>query len=344
MKFNNTDLGKMFEELKTASTLYAPSKYWEELNAIHVKHLAQHGLKHFKRSLNKDYFDWGPTGIVPYQLGPVLSEISKGNVSPFFKSKFIEEESSWKPFYKFQFFSKLIYRIYVAYMYDYITRIDNLGILKKISEPKIGSPLLIKYRNQYMSQNVCSSVQELYSITQHVDINKKLDIVELGAGYGRLAYVFLNSLPKVTYCIIDIPPALYMSQEYLKEVFPKETFFFFRHFNNFKEIEKDFLKARIRFLLPQQIELLPQDIFDVFVNISSFHEMRRDQIKNYIEQAGRISRSFFYFKQWKRSFAKDNDFMKQDEYLIPKKWEKIYHHSDPIHSLFFEALYKIKKT
>lgn len=254
----------------------------------------------------------------------------------------MENKEFWKPFYKFQFLSKQIYKIYVAYMYDYVSRIDYLGILKKVIEPRFGSPLLIEYRNRIISQNVCNSTQEFYSIVQEINIAKKMEIIELGAGYGRVAYIFLKTLPKVKYCIVDIPPALYVSQEYLRKIFPKEFFFFFRQFNNFKEIEKDFLDARIRFLLPHQIEYLPKDSFDIFVNISSFHEMRNDQIQNYIKQADRICKGFFYFKQWKKANAQDNNNIKENEYPIPAKWQKIYHHTDPVHSSFFEALYETR--
>src|SRR3989338_11293493 len=112
-KFNDKEFAVMLKELELAQRIYRPSNYWQDLNTEHIKRITLYGIEDFKRSLNKDYFDWGPTGIIPYQLAPIFSEISKGNVLPFIQSKFIEEGSSWKPFYKFQFLSKLIYRIYV---------------------------------------------------------------------------------------------------------------------------------------------------------------------------------------------------------------------------------------
>lgn len=346
MKSKNlhNNLTLMVKELRHAPKLYRPSEYWETLNDRHISHLNKYGIKCFKRSINKEYFDWGPTGIIPYQLAPIFSEIIKGNILPLFQSKFIEEGSSWKPFHQFQFLSKLIYKIYVAYIYDYTTRIDHFNILKKISEPKIGAPLLIKYRNKCISQNLVNSVQEFYSITKQINVKQNLEIAEIGAGYGRLAYVFLKTLPLTNYCIIDIPPALYVSQTYLQKLFPKDSFFFFRHFDNFNDVKEDFTKARIKFLMPHQIPYLPDNLFNIAINISSFHEIRRDQIKNYIQQIDRLTNGYFYFKQWKKSNAKDNDFMREDEYPIPSKWEKIYHHTDPIHSLFFEALYKTRKS
>src|SRR3989338_7324027 len=96
-KFNDKEFAVMLRELELAPRIYRPSNYWQDLNTKHMKHIAAYGMKSFKRSLNKDYFDWGPTGIVPYQLSPLFSEMRKGNFLPFTQSKFIESKQSWKP-------------------------------------------------------------------------------------------------------------------------------------------------------------------------------------------------------------------------------------------------------
>lgn len=336
----NKELSRMLDELKSVSKKYAPSDFWQMLNAVHANKLDVGGFDSFKRSINKAYFNWGISGIYLHQLHVFFSEIYRGNIGPIIKSKFIDKNFSENVFVKFEFLSRLIYRIYVAYLYDYVSRIDNLGLLKKLSEPLLGGPFLVKYRNRLISQDLCNSVHEFYSITKEADINRELKIGEIGAGYGRLAYVFLKALRKSSYCIIDIPPALFISQKYLQKLFPKEKIFLFRPFTNFKEIEHEFVNARIKFLLPHQIEYLPKKYFDIIINISSLHEMRRDQINNYIKQEDRLSQGFVYLKQWKKARTKDNNFIREEEYPIPLKWKKIYHRTHPIQNLFFEALYK----
>lgn len=368
---NNAVLSEMLKELETTSKLYKPSIFWEDINKFHIKHITNYGIKHFKRSLNREYFDWGISSF-RYQLSPIFLELGKMNIQPIIKSKLINKESkyitsapqfsallaSWlrsknplffkvsvklyTPFNRVESLFKTIYKIHVAYIFDYVRRIDKLGLLKKLREPSLGNPLLIGYRGKLISQDLCNSVHEFYSITKDINMDKKIKIAELGAGYGRLAYVFLHAVPTVTYCIIDLPPALYVSQEYLTKIFPKENIFTFRHFKNFKEIEKKFVDSRIAFLMPQQIEYLPDNYFDIVINISSLGEMRRDQINNYIKQQDRLSKGYVYLKQWKQSRAQDNNFIKEEEYKIPKKWGKIYYHTHPIQNLFFEALYKTR--
>ena len=97
---------------------------------------------------------------------------------------------------------------------------------------------------------------------------------ELGAGYDRNAHVLLSLLPGVRYVVIDIPPALYVAQRYLPSVFPDRKVFTWRTFESYPEIQSEFEHADLAFLLPSQIEMLPDGLFDLFVNISSLHEMR----------------------------------------------------------------------
>ena len=93
--------------------------------------------------------------------------------------------------------------------------------------------------------------------------------------------------------------------------------------------------------MAHQIKYLPDKYFNLMISISTLHEMTRKQIKNYISQIDRLTNGYFYNKQWRKSYAKDNSFIRETEYPIPKNWFTIYQHRHPIQRLFFEALYKI---
>ncbi len=326
----------MFEELKKSPILYQPSIFWDDLNEVHLNYLSRDGFSNFKRTVNSKYFNWGTLGIIVHQLFPMLNEFLKGNFAPLNESNFEDYNEN------FNYLSALIYRVYLSCLYEYISRSDNLDILDKLEEPLIGDPFVVKYKGKLISQDLCNSVYEFYSITQNIHLPQKVNIAELGAGYGRSAYVLLKTLPGSKYCVIDIPPALFIAQNYLSKVLSREKIFKFRPFKSFKEIKKEFEESRIQFLLPHQIELLPSKYFDLFINISSLHEMRRDQIKNYIKQINRLCKGFFYTKQWRKSRTKDNQFIKQSEYPIPKDWKVINSHDrHPIQNMFFDTLYKV---
>ena len=338
-------LDEMFTELAKASMLYRPSLFWIKLNAIHLHHLSKSGINNFKRSINGKYFSWGTLGIIRHQLWPVFATLIKGNISPLFVSSFQNYDLNLgKGVRRFNPFSALIYRIYVASLYEFVFNEDEYQILNKLKEPMTGNPFVIEYKDRLISEDLCNSVHEFYSITRYVLINehRKIEIAELGSGYGRLGYIFLKIVPNSAYCFIDIPPALYIAQFYISKIFPKEKIFKFRPFSSFREIKKEFEQSRIRFLMPHQIELLPKKYFDLFINVSSLHEMNRKQIRNYINQADRLCKGYYYTKQWRKSRTEDNNFIKEREYPIPKKWQVIFKRErHPIQNMFFDKLYKI---
>lgn len=342
MKVDSWVLGAMSEELDKAPRIYHPSEYWERLNKRHAQRIISSGLDNFKRSVNLKYFNWRIKPILRQQLWPVLAELARFNFAPFFQSEFKDHEAKLEEGAKgFGPYQAFIYGAFVSAFADYVRRRDRMKLFSSIEEPMLGNPFSIRYRGRIISQDLLNSMLEFYSATEASRIKQDIgSVAEIGAGYGRLAYVFLKALSKSTYCIIDIPPALYISQEYLSQLFPGERIFRFRPFSSFADIRQEFESSRVRFLMAHQIELLPQKSFDLVLNVSSFQEMSRDQISNYTGHLGRLSRKYFYTKQWKRSIVKDNDFITEHEYPVPVGWQAIYHRSHPIQSKFFEALYR----
>lgn len=343
MNFSESILREMSSELLKAPKIYRPSKFWDSLKDNHIRELRDIGLENFKRTINRRYFNWGILGIMAQQMSPLMRMLRRFNFSPIFESKIENHRFDAKGIKKLNLFSATFYRIYVAALYDYVSEIDTKKVLAKLQEPRLGNPIIVKYKNKIISQDLCNSTHEFYSIMGKAEINdKKIAIAELGAGYGRVGYVFLKMLPQSSYSIIDIPPALYVAQEYLSAVFPEEKIFRFRPFKRFSDVKEEFESSRIRFMLPHQMELLPKKYFDIMMNINSLQEMDSRQISNFMNLFGRLCKGYFYMKQWQRSIVKDNSYISENEYPIPKTWKKIYSNQHSIQSMFFEALYKAK--
>lgn len=169
-------------------------------------------------------------------------------------------------------------------------------------------------------------------------------IAELGAGYGRFGYVFLKALPNIKYVIFDIPPALFVSQWYMGKVFPDKKIFKARSFQRFQEIQEEYEQSEIAFFLPHQMELFPEKHFHLFINVSSLGEMRPDQINNYFSQINRLTRDYFYSKQWITSVNPDDNLViRQEDYPAFPNWTVLYNRPSEIQRKFFEALYQINE-
>lgn len=360
MTFLESGLDDLLEEMKTAPDIYRPSVFWEELTAVGLKQLEQGGFENFKRSVNMTYFNWGVLGILQHQFLPVFARWCHRPTLSVFRAKFPNYRSDVPggssaatvsdyrlkvPTVKsFDPVSAFVYKTYVAMLYEFVAAGDTAGLLRSLEEPPIGNPFAIRYRDHWISQDLCNSVHEFYAAGgADLFAEETCDVAELGAGYGRVGFVFLKALPRSTYTVIDIPPALNVAQEYLSRVFPDEQIFGFRAFSRFEDVQDEFESARIRFLASHQLELLPPKLFDRFLTISSLHEMSRPQIENYLAQIDRVCRGCFYTKQWRVSQAAVNGHViRETEYPIPTSWNEVDRHRHPVQQMFFEALYDVR--
>jgi len=359
MTLGRDGLVELLEEMRTAPEIYRPSAFWTELTEVGLHQLEGSGFENFKRTVNMTYFNWGVLGILRHQFLPVLGQWMLRPTASVFEARFsnyrsertastaastvsnfrlkVADIASFGPA------SALVYRTYVAMLLDVVSREDTYDLLESIEEPQFGNPFTIEYRGVRTSQDLCNSVHEFYrSGAASARDGRAFHIGELGGGYGRLAYVCLRALPGATCTLIDIPPALNVAQEYLTRVFPGERIFQFRPFERFDDVREEFERARIRFLAAHQIELLPTKTFDLFVNISSLHEMSWPQIENYLNQIDRTCRGRFYSKQWRVSQADVNGVVvREHDYPIPARWKEIFHRRHPIQRMFFEAQYQV---
>jgi hypothetical protein len=157
-----------------------------------------------------------------------------------------------------------------------------------------------------------------------------------------VGWVFLEAFPQTRYIVCDIPPALGIAQQYLTTLFPDRPAFRFRHFDDGAEVAEELAHAKLAFLTPNQLELLDPLGVSLFVNISSLHEMRPEQIAYYLGQVDRHTRGWFYTKQWLDWHNEEDDVrVGRHDYPIPAHWQTVYSHAHPIQRAFFHALYRV---
>lgn len=326
----------MLSFIATAPDIYRASPFWADLGRVHVDELESEGFENFKRTVNTRYFNWKTLGILRHQFVALASQWAQQPSAAVFSAEF-PNPAPFNPL------GAWIYKTFVAMYAEVLRRQDRLGLLASVREPDVGAPLVVRYRGADLTQDLCNSIHELYSILGPEPApSQPISVCELGAGYGRLAFLFLVALPGASCCLIDIPPAIYVAQRYLTTVFPDTPVFRFRPFARFDDVREEFEVARIRFLAAPQIELLPPKMFDYFVNISSLHEMTVAQVENYFAHMDRLCRGRVYSKQWRVSRARVNGcVLREHDYPVPTTWCLVYHRTHPIQRMFFEALYEV---
>jgi putative sugar O-methyltransferase len=339
------EIQRMTAELEAGPEVHRPSLFWARLNARHARQLEAFGFENFKRTVNTRYFNWRILGILRHQLGVVASWARRPDPAVF-RAEFPRPSSNVGTSGGFNPPSAWIYKTFVAMLADLVRAQDALRLLNQIEEPALGNPFMIRYRRRDISQDLCNSIHEIYSIFGSdggaLRSGEGLEILEIGAGYGRLAYAVVAASTGVRYTIVDVPPALYISQRYLTTVLPDVPAFPYRAWSDFATVRHEFESSRLRFLLPHQADQLPAGSIDVAISISSLHEMSRDQVEHYFAFMDRVCRGHVYTKQWRRSRAPENGVVfGENDYPVPARWQVEFHRRHPIQSLFFEARYDV---
>jgi len=214
------------------------------------------------------------------------------------------------------------FRNTVATRYFTDKRNDHEGYIKMManmvnidmSDSMFGNPVAVEMNGYRVTQDLCTSMLEVGSMA--VDWSKIKHVVEIGAGYGRTAYVILKRYPHIKYTILDVEPAIRLSKQMLTEQFPN---------------------ADLEFLPP----LSPVKDVDLFIAISVLTELSKEEFKQYFKmfQEGK----YLYFKDWKSHHNREDDWkMFEDRWPIPDSWVRKFWKNDPVTENFFEAMYEIR--
>lgn len=81
----------------------------------------------------------------------------------------------------------------------YVKSIDNLGLLELLEEDDFFGNVTFRIDNRLISRDLLDSIMEIYFLDKHLNISlsKDMTILDIGAGYGRLAHRMVGALPNI---------------------------------------------------------------------------------------------------------------------------------------------------
>jgi putative sugar O-methyltransferase len=341
------DMQSMVNEVRNASDLYRPSRFWDLLGGENEQMLSQHGMENLKRTVGQNYFNW----LVLHPRNAQLRNVCRDwrahpTLAPFLNSMepldFLHSAVGLEMgITRIGWREEFLYKLFVGMLWELACREDRSGLSQHLEEPLIGNPIRIRRKGKLISQDLANSIREYSTLLEAQPDLQSVPkrVAELGAGYGRLAYVMLQD-PGTQYLVFDIPPALAVSQWYLSQVFEREPIFRFRHIESFASIEGELSRSRIAFFTANQLELFPSGYFDVFASISTLPEMTARQVTNYLKIIADTTRRLVYIKQWKSwtnpadAFAFD-----QRDIRLGGGFAKVIERDDRVQDAFYESVW-----
>jgi glycosyltransferase involved in cell wall biosynthesis/SAM-dependent methyltransferase len=338
----------LFErDLAEAKFVCQPSMFWEHLGGKNRRFLDEAAIGNFKRTINNTYYQWLPGSFRNAQLEKLLAFFQKrpdmmpvevvASSVPSRVLSDVQVSFGDNPFLQSHYLE--FYSFFVGLLWYYVACNDPTGLHRQLEEPTLGNPLPVRLGRKLISQDLANSLDEwlrVRTLTENARVPAVPRVLEVGAGYGRLAFVFMRA-QKCKYIIVDIAPALFLARWYLERALPGLKIFGYRTFTSYDDVKSEFDEADLCVIGPHQLELLPDEYVDICVSISSLHEMTRDQIQYYKTLIERKTKTAVYFKQW-NSWKNpiDGILVGRGDFLLQHHWSRVLDQPHPVNSEFVE--------
>ncbi len=155
----------------------------------------------------------------------------------------------------------------------YVKSIDKLGLLEVLKEDDFFGNFTFSVDNRLVSRDLLDSIIEIYFLEKHLNgfSCKDLSVLDIGAGYGRLAHRMVCALPNIA--------------EYLcTDAFPTSTFIS-EYYVRFRNLEN-----KVKVVPLDEVEQMMQErAVNVAINSHSFSECRISAIEWWLSLLRRYS-------------------------------------------------------
>ncbi|MFM8561667.1 MAG: putative sugar O-methyltransferase [Solirubrobacterales bacterium] len=346
----NAAIELMTGHVQEADPRFRPGDFWASLLETNIAMISEEGIKRLKRHVGNNYFNW----IFSSPRDPqVINAVRKmfryrapqalaakcGDASGLRTMTSPDRQSLTR-------FQRRLYSLCVAMAWEEALRSDKFGLTADLEEPSVGDPITVSYRGRLTTQDLANSVVEcsygldgLRSCTPPVEADDPgLRVAELGAGYGRLAFVFAQRTA-ASYFVFDIPPALATAEWYLSETLGSNRVMSFSPEHTSESIA-NIAPGQVALFTPDQLELFPNRSFSLCQSISTLPEMPESQALMYLDLLAAKSSAGLFMKQWIswRNEADGVEFS-EDRYEPGPEWKLVDRRTDPVQPMFFNRFW-----
>ena len=344
------ELKAVQDELRAAGPDYVPSAFWQWLSDVNIAQINRQQLLRFKRTINNNYFQFLPGDVNDPQMKQ-LAAFCAANPSPLpheaaESAHVLADHAGVTSAFDYNPFTHpeypRLYGYFVGMLWHFACTNDPAGLHQTLEEPELGQPIPVFVGGHRISQDLANSLHEwsrVLKLLKDRPATPRRRVLEIGAGYGRVAHVALHS-GVTSYAIVDIPPALVVAKWYLCNLYPNLKVFGFRHFDRYEDVAEEIEAADLCFFSSNQMTLLPDGFADIGIAISCLHEMRLEQISFYLDQLARKATQAIYMKNWTTwKNPSDGIVVDRDTFRIHGDWTCRLDEMHPINIEMWETGY-----
>lgn len=278
-------LEEMMDDLKVASPLYQPTNYWAYYEKRFLPELRNAGLRNVRRRRDSVLSSFGATDLT---IKPKLAAKAGARGVGVF-ARMIDSVLNQNPLLELkldQISDDGITRYFYAHTK---AKFDGIRMDLRISPAATcGNPEdLVEIDSLPWSRAHLQYCSMFADAARYIRFPAEGVLCELGAGMGRNVQVMAKLFDRATLLHFDIPPQLYVANQYLQEVFGSRVL----PYREAKRLLPAADDGRVPKEAQGKILLLPtwrmpdwaSTKIDLFWNSASFQEMEPKVVTNYLQ-------------------------------------------------------------
>ncbi len=268
-------LDLMLAQATAAPDIYQPTNYWSVYNEGIVPELYSQGLHDFRRRRKTVLHKFSANDPSPAPLVDLLR-------IRYLNNRYTRRLRPWV---------RLLATANRAQAY--LRGQSMLGFARKKSAGSWAKPLdaleaslvgnperPIRSKGRAYTPSILQYYMDYAYCSQFIDFDSLQLVVELGSGSGKQIEVVKKLHPHICFLVFDIPPQLYVCEQYLSAVVPGSVVSF-RETRNLNELPEE-SRGKIFILGNWQFPIIQGSNVDLFWNCASFQEMEPHVVANYL--------------------------------------------------------------
>ena len=291
----------MMEDSEKNLEIYHTSNYWNVYEKRLIPELQKLGLKDFRRRKNSFLSKFGATDL-SYSLGQINFLKSR-----ILHNRILKKIPLWSRFLSFQ--NTLLNKILPIHSSYTIADIDQLFYLYALMYgEKCGAKSINDFEASLFGnpEHIIKINKKVYTISilefflsyayncKYINFDDIKIMVELGSGSGKQIEVIKKLHPDICILLFDIPPQLYVCEQYLQSVFPGDVVSY-RDTKMMNSLPND-CKGKIFIFGNWKFPILEKVQIDLFWNAASFQEMEPEIVANYLRYINVQAKAAFLFE------------------------------------------------
>ena len=287
-------LKTMMADLSKVSELYQTTNYWSYYEKKILPELKSLGLHNFRRRKNSVLSAFGATDLLPLSQFQNRSLTGKRKIIKLITKIFSDSILS----HISRAYLGLNYQDLTMFCYQLAKFYGKNSMAKPIENFEatlVGNPediFLINGKN-YTTSLIYYYIMYAYC-SKFVNFESINSFMEIGSGVGKQIEVIKKLHPHINFFIFEIPPQLYLCEQYLSAIFP-DSVISYRETKNMTQIPKT--SGKIFIFGNWKINEIENLNYDVFWNSASFQEMEPNVVSNYLNFVNKHTEKFAFLME-----------------------------------------------